>query len=49
MEVVHKLDLAPYCSAAVQGPLYQLAAVTNHSGSMGGGHYVAECRSSDDR
>ena len=49
VEVAHKLDLAPYCSAAVQGPLYQLAAVTNHSGSMGGGHYVAERRSSDDR
>lgn len=47
--VADKLDLSPYCSAAArkqaQPPLYRLAAVNNHSGSMAGGHYTAQCRS----
>lgn len=47
--VADELDLSPYCSAAarkqLQPPLYRLAAVTNHSGSMAGGHYTAQCRS----
>lgn len=47
--IADKLELSPYCSAAarkqLQPPLYRLAAVTNHSGSMAGGHYTAQCRS----
>ena len=50
VDVVDKLDLTPYSSAAAakRGQVYKLAAVTNHAGGMGGGHYVAECRSSED-
>ena len=42
--VADKLDLLPYCSAAAGQPLYKLAGVTNHSGSMQRGHYTAQCR-----
>ena len=43
--VADQLDLSPYCSAAAGQPLYKLAGVTNHSGSMQRGHYKAQCRS----
>ena len=47
--VADKLDLSPYCSTAakkqLQKPVYSLIAVSNHSGSMGGGHYTAQCKS----
>ena len=47
--VAEKLDLSPYCSTAAQKqaqkPVYSLAAVSNHSGSMAGGHYTAQCKS----
>ena len=46
--VSDKLDLSPYSSAAAGQAVYKLAAVTNHSGSMGGGHYTAQCRSAAD-
>ncbi|KXZ48162.1 hypothetical protein GPECTOR_30g258 [Gonium pectorale] len=50
------LDLSPYCSPlglrglAVRGrgpvaPVYQLVAVSHHSGSLDGGHYTAQARS----
>ncbi|KAI8468488.1 MAG: hypothetical protein J3K34DRAFT_477798 [Monoraphidium minutum] len=51
------LDLRPYCSArglkecAARGalpPVYRLAAVANHSGTLGGGHYTATGRSAAD-
>jgi len=48
------LDLAPYCTSSSQaGPdpqptVYDLAALSKHIGSLGGGHYVAYCRSSQD-
>jgi len=48
------LDLGPYCTTSSQaGPdpqttLYDLAALSKHIGSLGGGHYVAYCRSSED-
>ena len=38
--VADKLDLSPCCSAAAGQPLYKLAGVTNHSGSMQGSHYT---------
>eukprot|EP00931_Biecheleriopsis_adriatica_P074322 TRINITY_DN48405_c0_g1_i1.p1 TRINITY_DN48405_c0_g1~~TRINITY_DN48405_c0_g1_i1.p1 ORF type:complete len:949 (+),score=190.68 TRINITY_DN48405_c0_g1_i1:116-2962(+) len=48
------LDLAPYCtpsSRSIPDPeptVYDLAATSKHIGSLGGGHYVAYCRSSLD-
>ncbi|KAL0023705.1 hypothetical protein WJX79_004777 [Trebouxia sp. C0005] len=50
--VADNLDLSPYCSMAARKqarkPVYNLTAVTNHSGSMSGGHYTAQCRSALD-
>ena len=47
--VADKLDLSPYCSEAARKqarqPVYKLSAVTNHSGSLAGGHDTAQCRS----
>ena len=47
--VANNLDLSPYCSLSArkqpQKPIYSLIAVSNHSGSMGGGHYTAQCKS----
>lgn len=46
------LDVTPYCTAWQQAQetpkVYDLAAVSKHIGSLGGGHYVAYCRSSED-
>ena len=41
------LDLSEYCSeVARQGrPVYDLVAVSSHSGGLGGGHYTAQCKS----
>jgi len=38
------LDLSEYVEASNSVPVYDLAAVSQHSGSMGGGHYTAACR-----
>lgn len=39
---VHGLDLTPYVIAPGHGPaVYDLIAVSNHYGGMGGGHYTA--------
>lgn len=43
------LDLRPYCCAHAEtalgaAPIYDLVGVTNHMGSMSGGHYTAHCR-----
>jgi len=48
------LDLAPFCTASAQAScdanvmMYDLAGLSTHIGSLGGGHYVAYCRSSED-
>jgi len=50
------LDLSPYCTeSSVQGinsdparTTYDLAAFSMHIGSLGGGHYIAYCRSNQD-
>jgi ubiquitin C-terminal hydrolase len=50
---VDTLDLRPYCSPQGAqeslerhgaGPVYELVAVSNHSGSLYGGHYTASAR-----
>ena len=50
--VADTLDMSPYCSTFTrkqpQKPVYKLTAITNHSGSMSGGHYTAQCRSALD-
>jgi ubiquitin C-terminal hydrolase len=41
------LDLTPYIKGHLSGdapPIYDLCAVSYHSGSLGGGHYTAGCR-----
>ena len=39
------LDLAPYCIEPHATATYSLAAVSNHFGGTGGGHYTAHARS----
>ena len=42
---VHGLDLSPYIINKNHGPaLYDLIAVSNHFGGMGGGHCKFKCR-----
>eukprot|EP00743_Colponemidia_sp_Colp-15_P008090 GILK01008766.1.p1 GENE.GILK01008766.1~~GILK01008766.1.p1 ORF type:complete len:438 (+),score=90.92 GILK01008766.1:183-1316(+) len=44
------LDLAPWLlrpEAMAEAPLYDLYAVSNHFGGMGGGHYTAFCKLQD--
>jgi len=46
---VHGLDLSPYIINKNHGPaLYDLIAVSNHYGGMGGGHYTAYAKNKDD-
>lgn len=50
---LENLDLSPYLTASARetstvNPVYDLAAVSKHIGSLGGGHYVAFSRSSID-
>ncbi|CAJ1444690.1 unnamed protein product [Effrenium voratum] len=50
---LHNLDLTSYCTASSREsfkipPVYDLAALSKHIGSLGGGHYVAYARSSID-
>jgi ubiquitin C-terminal hydrolase len=45
-------DMQPFCSPTVPRELrgdttYELVAISNHSGSLGGGHYTADCRNRD--
>jgi len=50
------LDISPYCTESSRRnensdpakTTYDLAALSKHIGSLGGGHYVAYCRSSQD-
>lgn len=46
------LYLSPYCTASSrrkgESTVYDLAGMSKHIGSLGGGHYVAYCRSSED-
>jgi len=41
------LDLSSYCSRGAEPQVYDLAAVSIHMGGLGGGHYVAFSRSSE--
>lgn len=44
------LDLSPYTakgSPDVRGAVFDLYAMTNHSGSLNGGHYIAHCLNYD--
>lgn len=51
-----RLDLAPYCNPAAlaaqcragPSPIYRLIGVSQHSGSLGGGHYTAIGRNAND-
>jgi len=42
------LDMRPYLLSGQAESLYDLAAVSNHHGNLGGGHYTAFGRSSVD-
>ena len=48
------LDLGPYLARGAPGargggrPVYELIGASNHSGSIHGGHYTADCRNHDD-
>lgn len=48
---VHDLDLATYVASTSepQGYVYELYAISNHYGSMGGGHYTAYAKVSEFR
>mmetsp|Transcript_25921 Transcript_25921/g.40576 ORF Transcript_25921/g.40576 Transcript_25921/m.40576 type:complete len:175 (+) Transcript_25921:89-613(+) len=47
---VQQLDLADYTAVESQGQstVYDLYGITNHSGSLEGGHYIAHCKNFDD-
>ena len=46
---VHGLDMAPYIINKNHGTaVYDLIAVSNHYGGMGGGHYTAYAKNKDD-
>jgi len=46
---VHGLDMSPYIINKNHGPaVYDLIAVSNHYGGMGGGHYTAFAKNKDD-
>ncbi len=53
IDMPHKgLDVSAFCSSSAPtrilgDTLYDLVAVSNHSGSLGGGHYTADCRNRD--
>ncbi|KNC53988.1 ubiquitin carboxyl-terminal hydrolase 4 [Thecamonas trahens ATCC 50062] len=42
------LDMAPYVMDSSSGGIYDLFAVSRHSGGLGGGHYTAVARSAED-
>lgn len=53
VDIPDRLDLAPFCNpaglaASGSTGVYELAAVSEHSGGMGGGHYTATGRSAGD-
>ncbi|GJP42950.1 hypothetical protein CLOM_g2470 [Closterium sp. NIES-68] len=48
----HDFDLSPYlppCSAEAGGNVYELYAISNHYGGMGGGHYTAYVQLGNER
>jgi ubiquitin C-terminal hydrolase len=48
---LESLDLSPYGSGlhlSTVAPIYDLYAVSNHIGSLAGGHYTAHCRNVSD-
>jgi ubiquitin carboxyl-terminal hydrolase 4/11/15 len=40
------LDLSPYVIGPEKSPIYDLYAISNHFGNLGGGHYTAYCYNS---
>jgi ubiquitin C-terminal hydrolase len=45
-----KLDLCKYCVGyKKQSYVYDLFAISNHTGSLGGGHYYAYCKMEDEK
>jgi len=49
---LHDLDLSNYVKGPItpgQEPLYELFAVSNHYGSLGGGHYTAYAKNKNDK
>lgn len=50
---ITRLDLSDYCEPGAPPltgrvpPVYDLVAVSNHMGAMGGGHYTADCKNAD--
>lgn len=46
---IHDLDLSPYINSPQDSaPIYDLYAVSNHFGSLGGGHYTAYAKNFKD-
>lgn len=45
---IAKLDLSAYMLDRGMGAQYELFAVSNHMGGVGGGHYTATCRNAQD-
>jgi len=47
---LHELDLSSYVkSPSTEAPIYDLYAVSNHYGSLGGGHYTAFGQNKNDQ
>ena len=49
---VHGLDLSTYVKGPIDPlapPIYDLYAVSQHSGGLGGGHYTAVCKNHKDK
>lgn len=46
---VEGLDLRPYILSGQENLIYDLYAISNHFGSLNGGHYTAYCKNSIDR
>lgn len=41
--------MKPYVMMQEENQIYDLYAVVNHSGSLGGGHYTAQCYNETDQ
>lgn len=53
VEIPHQIDINEYCDSSMlteQSPSYKykLKGISNHMGSMGGGHYTSDCESITD-
>ena len=50
LEIQESIDLAPYCKEGVEftkNPHYDLYAMSMHSGTLKGGHYIAQVKYGD--